>query len=99
MFLPVFEELEDTPVLQTQVRIIWQHRTKRQFKKGMKRHPLRINRRYPSRRQYDIFLFCMRANVFQERGFTRSSLSGQENGLACMGDQLQGILKLLIIYI
>ena len=99
MYFPILEKLEDTSVLQAQIRIIGQHRAKRQLEKRMKRHPFRINRRYPCRRQYDILLFRMCADVFQERGFTRSGLPGQKDGLARMGDQLQGILKLLIICI
>ena len=63
----------------------------------MKRHPFRVNRGYPCRCQYDILLFRMCADVFQEREFPRSGLPGQEDGLTCMSDQLQGILKLLII--
>ena len=35
--------------------------------------------------------------IIQERGFTRPGLPCQEDGLACMSDQLQGILKLLIV--
>lgn len=62
----------------------------------MKRHPSALIAAIPVGANTTYF-FRMCADVFQERGFTRSGLPGQEDGLTCMSDQLQGILKLLII--
>ena len=69
---------------------------KRKFEEAVQSAATGINGSDSGGCQHDVFLLGILTDVFQESRFTRSCFPCQENRLASVGDQLQGILKLLI---
>ena len=57
----------------------------------------RIYGRYSGRSQHHILFLRMIANILQKSRLAGPCFPCQENRLASVGDQLQGILKLLIV--
>ena len=94
MILPVLEKIEDTPILQTQIRVIRQHGPKWQLEKRVQSSTTRINRRDPGRGQDNMLLFRMLTDIFQEGRFSGTR---QKNRLPCVRNQAQGILKFQVI--
>ena len=62
----------------------------------MKRHPSALIAAIPVGANTTYFFSYVRRCI-SRTWIYRSGLPGQEDGLTCMSDQLQGILKLLII--
>lgn len=91
----IFQEIFQFPSLK--LRVVRQKRMKRELEKAVQGTSARIDGRNARRSQHHIFLFGMLADVFQESRLTRARFSGQEDRLAGVLDELQGILKFRIV--
>ena len=99
LLLGIFKEIVDTAMLRAQVRIIRQHRPKRQFEKGMQGDTSCIDRCDARGCQHHVLLLRMLTDILKESRFSRPGLAREEDRLTRMRNQIQRILKFRIISI
>jgi len=93
----VFKEFVDASSLQAEIGIIGQQRIKRQFEETVQRASPRIDGGNSRRSQHNVFLLGMFADIPEKGRLSRTRFPRQENRLAGVLYEVQGILKLLVL--
>lgn len=96
MGLGVLEELVDAPLLQAQVGVVGQQGVERQLEEAVQGAPARVDGGDACGGQHDVLLAHVVADVAQEGRFARAGLPRQEERLAGIFHEVQGVLKLTV---
>ena len=95
----IFKEFVDASPLKAEVRVIGQQGVERQFEEAVQGTASGIDGGYAGRGKHYMLFLRIRADIFQEGRFARTSFARQEYGLTGILNEVQGILKLFVLCI